>query len=387
MNKKNQDITHFLKADKIARQAIDILKGKSDTDSGELDQYIRENEFSENLIRNLTDSTTFAKMCAADKKKNRRDSFNSIQAKMIQRSIRHRRTKTIVYSLISSAAALAVLSFLLFYTTDRQDIKTNIVKNEELKAPTLILSSGDNIALKMRDTLDEAIVLENNKLSYAGSNRGAVTKYNTVVIPKGYTYTVVLADSTEVFLNAGSELRYPEKFGTVKREVYLKGEGFFKVTKKDVPFIVTTTDVSVKVYGTVFNINTNNRKNIETLLVSGSVGVTVKGSSNEVMIKPSQLFTLNRANKASRVEDVDTENYLAWTQNLFKCDDEELSVMLDRIAIWYGIEFEFADNEICRTKIDIKISRNSELNDILKAIEKVSGVIITKTNQFKYVVE
>lgn len=387
MNKKNQDITNFLKADKIAHQTIDILIGKSDTDSRELDQYILENEFSENLIQNLTDSATLTKMCTANKNSNRHNSFSSVQAKMIQRSIRRRRTKTIIYSLVSSAAALAVLSFLIFHTTDHQDIKTNIVKNEELKAPTLILSSGDNIALKMKDTLDEAIILENNKLSYAGSSKGDETKYNTVVIPKGYTYTVVLADSTEVFLNAGSELRYPEKFGTVKREVYLKGEGFFKVTKKNVPFIVTTTDVSVKVYGTVFNINTNNRKNIETLLVSGSVGVTINGSNNEVMIKPSQLFTLNRENKTSRVENVNTENYLAWTQNLFKCDEEELSVMLDRIAIWYGVQFEFANNEISRTKIDIKISRNSELNDILKAIEKVSGAIITKTNQFKYVVE
>ncbi|MEG0499889.1 MAG: FecR family protein, partial [Rikenellaceae bacterium] len=385
--KKNQDITHFFKADKIAHQTIDILEGKSDTASGELDQYIRENEFSENLIRNLTDSSTLAKMCAADKKSNLLDSLRSAQAKMNERSIRRRRTKTIVYSFVSSAAALVVVSFLLFHRSDQQEIKTNIVKNEVVKTPTLILSSGDNIALQMKDTLDEAIVMDNNKLSYAGSNKGDVTKYNTVVIPKGYTYTVVLADSTEVLLNAGSELRYPVKFGTVKREVYLKGEGFFKVTKKNIPFIVSTADVSVKVYGTVFNINTNNRKNVETLLVSGSVGVTVQGSSNEVMIKPSQLFTLNRTNKASRVENVNTENYLAWTQNLFKCDGEELSVMLDRIAIWYGVQFEFADNEINRTKIDIKISRNSELKDILKAIEKVSGAIITKTSQFKYVVE
>lgn len=62
--------------------------------------------------------------------------------------------------------------------------------------------------------------------------------YNTLIIPAGFTYNVTLADGTEVTLNAGSRLKYPEEFVGDLREVELSGEAYFNVTKSGQPFEV-----------------------------------------------------------------------------------------------------------------------------------------------------
>ena len=48
---------------------------------------------------------------------------------------------------------------------------------------------------------------------------------------------LLLADGTKVWLNAGSRLAFPTKFTNETREVYLTGEGCFKVTKKRIATI------------------------------------------------------------------------------------------------------------------------------------------------------
>ena len=52
--------------------------------------------------------------------------------------------------------------------------------------------------------------------------------YNTLSIPLGAEYCVMLPDNTKVFLNSGSELRYPVAFNNNSREVFLQGEAYFE---------------------------------------------------------------------------------------------------------------------------------------------------------------
>ena len=69
------------------------------------------------------------------------------------------------------------------------------------------------------------------------------------------TRTIKLPDGTEVTLNHFSSLTYPEKFKKKHREVDLKGEAYFEVTKnREHPFIVQTESVNVEVLGTHFNV-------------------------------------------------------------------------------------------------------------------------------------
>lgn len=381
MKSDNRDIILFFKGKKIANQVIELIRRENCEDRESLDDFITQNPYSENLIENLTDTDKIDEIRDSDKRSRKYENLRLAELKMAERSLKRHRRKLLAYSLSSAAAVLVVVALFVF----RPSSVEKEVKVATISEPTLILGSGDNVLLSQDGNIDGAEVVGGNKISYM--NSGSTTdkmEYNTLIIPIKYSYTVVLADGSEVMLNAGSELRYPTKFNDSKREVFLKGEGFFRVKRGEKPFVVVTQELSVKVYGTDFNVNTNNKNGVEALLVSGSVGVTV--DDRETMITPSQLFSLDRNTKSQHVENVNIENYIAWTNNLFKCDNEKLSVMLNQISKWYGVEFDCLNSKVGDVKIDIKISRNSELSDILKALELVSGAVITNKNG-KYVIE
>jgi transmembrane sensor len=75
------------------------------------------------------------------------------------------------------------------------------------------------------------------------------TRQNMTVLP----VSVLLEDSTEVTLQPGATLQYPARFAPSKREVFLTGEAFFKVSKdKQRPFLVFSEDLITQVVGTSF---------------------------------------------------------------------------------------------------------------------------------------
>ena len=63
-------------------------------------------------------------------------------------------------------------------------------------------------------------------------------RYNTLYVPHGGMYSIVLDDGTKVYLNSLSSLRYPTRFTGEKRVVDLDGEAYFEVAKSEKPFIV-----------------------------------------------------------------------------------------------------------------------------------------------------
>lgn len=298
----------------------------------------------------------------------------------------------------SAVAATIVLLFVLFpqINSDNQNLNISSVDERTFQVPTLVLGSGSNIVLEGNNDLDKEGLVEkisDKKISYVRQKAKVgdtinVNQFNTLVIPSRYTYSIILDDSTEVHLNANSQLRYPIHFSGDVREVFLSGEAYFKVSKSSRPFIVSTTEISVKVYGTEFNVNTSNKENVEAVLISGSVGVTIQSNkTKEIEMAPNQRFKLNVISKESSVGIVDPTNSIAWRGGLFKCDNEKLSILLDKIGQWYGVTFEYSNNDIKDIPVSIKLSNSTELSNIIRAIEELSGTIIIKTSVNTYVIE
>ena len=60
--------------------------------------------------------------------------------------------------------------------------------------------------------------------------------YNTIEVPRGGEYRLVLPDGSMVWLNSDSELKFPMNFAGERRKVFLKGEAYFEVVKNpDMP--------------------------------------------------------------------------------------------------------------------------------------------------------
>lgn len=79
--------------------------------------------------------------------------------------------------------------------------------------------------------------------------------YNSLEVPIGTEYSLVLSDGTRVCLNSQSRLTYPVVFDSKERVVELEGEAYFDVEEDaERPFLIKIKDAAVKVLGTSFNV-------------------------------------------------------------------------------------------------------------------------------------
>ena len=194
-------------------------------------------------------------------------------------------------------------------------------------------------------------------------------KYDTLMIPRGSEYSIVLTDGTKVFLNAGSEIYYPVAFSGDQREVGLKGEAYFEVSKnKEKPFLVQVDDMSVKVYGTEFNVNTYN--NIETVLVTGSVSMNQGGK--EVLLKPNQKGVFDQVSGKITVADVDVLAYVSWKNGDFIFRNESLNSIMDKLSRWYGLEVLYQDARLQNVRLSGNLKRYKDVRELFVSFEKIS---------------
>lgn len=85
---------------------------------------------------------------------------------------------------------------------------------------------------------------------------------------------LLLADGSRVTLAAGSTLHYSANLAGIRREVYLTGEAFFKVTKNPArPFLVYTDKLITTVLGTSFRVTANAGQPGRVAVCEGRVAV------------------------------------------------------------------------------------------------------------------
>lgn len=103
-----------------------------------------------------------------------------------------------------------------------------------------------------------------------------------VITPRGARKNIQLADGTQIWLEGGSAISYPEKFRDNMREITLRGEAFFEVSADEKhPFVIHTPLVSTKVLGTSFNIEAYDTSRVEVVVVSGKVMLNAETKGGE----------------------------------------------------------------------------------------------------------
>lgn len=162
---------------------------------------------------------------------------------------------------------------------------------------------------------------DRSKLVYTGASKSEKLLYNTLNVPYGKQFDVVLSDGTHVFLNSGTSLRYPVTFVPGSdRAVFLTGEAYFEVAKDDKnPFVVNVNEIQIAVLGTKFNVSHYPEdSNINTVLVEGSVQLQVKGDeylgSKSILLRPGYKGEWQKNSSEISIESVDTSLYTAWIQ-------------------------------------------------------------------------
>lgn len=197
--------------------------------------------------------------------------------------------------------------------------------------------------------------------------------YNTMKIPTGGEFMLVLEDGTKVWLNSETNLRYPVAFTGVRREVQLEGEAYFEVARDEKrPFVVRTRKgVNVQVLGTSFNVRAyGDEENVETVLEEGSVRVS--GDSSCVVLVPGMMGVHDASGMRSLV--VDTELYTAWHKGHFIFQDETLEAILGKLSRWYGMKVFYRNEEVKHLVFSGNVRKYDTIRKLLEALE-LSGEV------------
>lgn len=245
----------------------------------------------------------------------------------------------------------------------------------------LVLSSGEivkmgTIARQLEEQDGTSVqVSEAGSVSYQTTEEKEVTEekpdkvMNRLQVPRGGEFNLTLSDGTRVWLNAETELVYPVRFNGRQRVVYLKGEAYFDVAKnEEMPFLVQVEDVSVKVYGTEFNVNTYG--GVETVLVTGSVSMNQGGK--EVLLEPNQKGIFDKLKGEIRVENVDVLTYVAWKDGDFIFRNESLGSIMDKLSRWYGLDVFYQNGELRDVHLSGNLKRYKDVQELFRSFEKIS---------------
>ncbi len=199
--------------------------------------------------------------------------------------------------------------------------------------------------------------------SYYISNESSGSEFCTISVPKGNKSEVVLPDGSRIWLNNNSKLVYPKEFNNKIRKVELTGEGFFEIKPNaKVPFVVQTSDISIRVLGTKFNVSAYpNDKFIETTLVSGKVTIRSNESpAVENILSPGESSTYDKISNLMTKNQVDTKFYTYWMKGEFVFKDEKFETLAKRIERIYNVEISFQDESLKDKKYtgDFKVDDN-----------------------------
>ena len=162
----------------------------------------------------------------------------------------------------------------------------------------LVFASGETVNLEDERNFspqqDSDVRLDNkdNTLTIKSGQPASVAteEYQTLVVPRGGEYKLVLEDGSRVYLNSNTKLHFPLVFAGEKRVVHLEGEAYFEVAFDSLkPFIVMTGGMEVQVLGTKFNIKAyTDDQAIFTTLVSGSVQIKERESAHTALLRPDE---------------------------------------------------------------------------------------------------
>lgn len=374
----------------LARIIAASLRGKAnDEEQRTLREWLSVSTRNEKIYDGFKDGKRLEQKIVESRQINWEKDYQQFITKR-QRTRKNRRMKTIIrYAAILTLPIVAASIFLL-QKNDRQAIVSisEVIKPGEHKA-VLITGGGDRITLSdstlspIQEQNGMIVNVMNNKVFYTLPEDSLCTQespiFNTLQIPRGGEYFLTLADGTEVWLNAETEIRYPVQFTGNKRVVYLDGEAYFTVAPdKKKPFTVVSTHASVSVLGTQFNFRAYpDEQDVQTTLVSGSVIMQSEKYKQQIKLVPGEQGVLEKRSANLTKQEVNTYLYTAWKDGRFAFRDARLEDLFNILARWYDLSVFYQSPEAKDIRFTGDLNKTDDFKSILKIIEQNERVTFT----------
>jgi len=291
------------------------------------------------------------------------------------------KTRTLWPRIAAAASILLIVGLGNYFLRHQPTAKNQLAYQNDVKpganGAILTLSNGKKIILEQaktgtiaRQSGSRVNKAADSLLVYQPGTATATLTYNTLETPKGRQLKVVLADGTEVWLNAASSLRYPVAFNGKERVVELTGEAYFKVVHNAAqPFRVKTGSQTIEDIGTEFNVNAyTDEPAVVTTLAQGKVKVSA--TANSVFLKPGEDAI---GSNSLSVKPADLESELAWKNGDFVFENEHIESIMRKLARWYDIDVTYQGG-VPQDVFDGEISRFKNISQVLLLLEQTKAV-------------
>lgn len=189
---------------------------------------------------------------------------------------------------------------------------------------------------------------------------------------------VALDDGSVVILNTNSSLRVPRNFpSSSNREVWVEGEAFFHVSRKEdlQKFIVHTGDLEVQVLGTKFNVNARGPET-EVTLDEGKVKL-VSRAEKVLVMKPGEQVSVSINGLDFKKKVVDVQEYTEWKSTRLSFESTPLSAVVSIIENYYGVTVTMGDS-LLMTRQFTGTLPNDDLSLVLRAIAKAYDIQVER---------
>lgn len=309
--------------------------------------------------------------------------------RMNDRIKRRKRVRAIKYISGIAAAILVGVVLILLNMEKKEPARVtplSFIPKGQMEPLATLVTTGGKVVYPEDSVKQLAVNTNSNKVDLPTGENSDVTlpdpvkeiEYNVLTTSKQGNIKVTLYDGSHVWLNAGSELRYPNTFVGDRRVVYLKGEAFFEVAKDAVhPFIVNTASAVINVLGTSFNVNAYDVSCVTTL-VEGHVRMK-NGKRDSVELRPGEQAFLTKYGSIG-VREVDVRYSTGWMNNQFAFKETPLREIVDVLGEWYGYTFRFEDPKVGNVLYTTMVKRYSDVDSVLRVLEGTGDFRFIKAN-------
>lgn len=311
------------------------------------------------------------------------------QIELEERRKRKTRQRLLVFAGLTSAAAAILIavcippsSFNIFNKKSHKN--TSLWESPNLMATVQLKTDNGTIVTLDRDTsqiVSGTLALSTSNKLLSLNSMGKAEQFVTLTVPAGKDYAVKLSDGSFVQLNCASSIRFPTAFNKGKREVFINGEAYIKVSNAPSnPFIVHLPNAEVEVLGTEFNINTYNSKKSIISLVNGKV--SIRNEMSNAVLKPGSAgVVIGNIIKEQPFDEYET---LSWRTGIIIYKDANFDDVFTDFQRFFGYKIVIENKQSRPGRFNGTIDRNQSLDVQLKAIQAMGYISFKQDDNKNY---
>lgn len=199
----------------------------------------------------------------------------------------------------------------------------------------------------------------------------ATVHFTSVIAEKGQISKVILPDSSVVWLNSETILTYDNNYSKSNRNLKLSGQAFLDVKKnKDLPLVVFSRSLKVKVLGTRFDVKAYPEDNeVKVILESGKVELSSSiDKTLNYRMTPGQRASYNISAKTIDIDHVEVQNLLNWKDGILQFSDTPMEEVIKMLNRKFDVDFEVSAPKVYRSVFNATF-KNESLKEILDYIQ------------------